>query len=56
MHINSTGGYLRNLTRKAARGEFSLGPMRMALLRLNENRCTVLADQRNGPAYGLLTT
>lgn len=36
------GGYLRDLTRKAARGEFSLGPMRMALLRLNENRCTVL--------------
>jgi replication initiation protein RepC len=32
-HINSAGGYLRNLTRKAARGEFSLGPMLMALLR-----------------------
>ncbi len=34
-HINSAGGYLRDLTRKAARGEFSLGPMLMALLRLN---------------------
>jgi len=32
-HINSPGGYLRDLTRKAARGEFSLGPMLMALLR-----------------------
>ncbi|MBY3179722.1 replication initiation protein RepC [Rhizobium leguminosarum] len=31
-HINSPGGYLRDLTRKAARGEFSLGPMLMALL------------------------
>ncbi|NEJ95424.1 plasmid replication protein RepC [Rhizobium ruizarguesonis] len=34
-HINSPGGYLRDLTRKAARGEFSLGPALMALLRLN---------------------
>jgi len=34
-HINSAGGYLRDLTRKAARGEFSLGPMLMALLRAN---------------------
>ena len=32
-HINSAGGYLRDLTRKAAKGEFSLGPMIMALLR-----------------------
>ena len=31
--INSAGGYLRDLTRKASRGEFSLGPMLMALLR-----------------------
>ena len=30
-HINSAGGYLRDLTRKAARGDFSLGPMLMAL-------------------------
>ncbi|MBX5242032.1 plasmid replication protein RepC [Rhizobium sp. NLR22b] len=34
-HINSAGGYLRDLTRKAARGEFSLGPMIMALLKTN---------------------
>ncbi|QWW72321.1 plasmid replication protein RepC [Rhizobium sp. WYJ-E13] len=32
-HINSAGGYLRDLTAKAWRGEFSLGPMLMALLR-----------------------
>jgi replication initiation protein RepC len=32
-HINSPGGYLRDLTRKAVRGEFSLGPVLMALLR-----------------------
>jgi replication initiation protein RepC len=32
-HINSPGGYLRELTRKAARDEFSLGPMLMALLK-----------------------
>ncbi|MGZ2505203.1 replication initiation protein RepC [Rhizobium leguminosarum] len=34
-HINSPGGYLRHLTGKAARGEFSLGPALMALLRLD---------------------
>ena len=34
-HINSAGGYLRDLTRKSARGEFSLGPMLMALLKAN---------------------
>uniref|UniRef100_UPI003A8D0243 plasmid replication protein RepC n=1 Tax=Hoeflea sp. TaxID=1940281 RepID=UPI003A8D0243 len=32
-HISSPGGYLRDLTRKASRGEFSLGPALMALLR-----------------------
>lgn len=32
-HITSPGGYLRDLTAKAKRGEFSLGPMLMALLR-----------------------
>ena len=32
-HINSAGGYLRDLTRRAEQGEFSLGPMLMALLR-----------------------
>uniref|UniRef100_UPI00289DA284 replication initiation protein RepC n=1 Tax=Shinella sp. TaxID=1870904 RepID=UPI00289DA284 len=34
-HINSAGGYLRDLTRKAGRGEFSLGPMLMAAMRAN---------------------
>jgi replication initiation protein RepC len=34
-HINSAGGYLRDLTRRAEKGEFSLGPMLMALLRAN---------------------
>ncbi|MDK1376417.1 MULTISPECIES: plasmid replication protein RepC [unclassified Sinorhizobium] len=34
-HINSAGGYLRDLTSKAKRGEFSLGPVLMALLRAN---------------------
>ncbi|TRA95344.1 MULTISPECIES: plasmid replication protein RepC [Rhizobium/Agrobacterium group] len=30
--INSPGGYLRDLTRRTERGEFSIGPMVMALL------------------------
>ncbi|MEY9103717.1 replication initiation protein RepC [Sinorhizobium fredii] len=34
-HINSAGGYLRDLTRKSAREEFGLGPMLMALLKAN---------------------
>ena len=34
-HINSAGGYLRDLTRRAEKGEFSLGPMLMALVRAN---------------------
>jgi replication initiation protein RepC len=38
--ISSAGGYLRDLTRRAERGEFSLGPMIMALLKAN--RATVL--------------
>lgn len=33
--INSAGGYLRDLTAKAGRGEFSLGPVLMALMRAN---------------------
>lgn len=33
--INSAGGYLRDLTKRTERGEFSLGPMMMALLRAN---------------------
>lgn len=34
-HINSAGGYLRDLTRRASRGEFSLGPMLMAQIKAN---------------------
>ncbi len=34
-HINNAGGYLRDLTARARRGEFSLGPMLMALMRAN---------------------
>ncbi|WP_027998891.1 plasmid replication protein RepC [Sinorhizobium arboris] len=34
-HINSAGGYLRDLTAKARQGKFSLRPMLMALLRAN---------------------
>jgi replication initiation protein RepC len=33
--IKSPGGYLRNLTEKARAGEFSLGPVLMALIRTN---------------------
>ena len=33
--INSAGGYLRDLTSRARRSEFSLGPVLMALLRAN---------------------
>jgi replication initiation protein RepC len=34
-HINSAGGYLRDLSARAGRAEFSLGPMLMALIRAN---------------------
>ncbi|MFK0161214.1 plasmid replication protein RepC [Rhizobium sp. NPDC090279] len=34
-HINSAGGYLRNLTRRTKKGEFAIGPMLMSLLRAN---------------------
>lgn len=33
--INSAGGYLRDLTRRAEVGEFGLGPMLMSLMRAN---------------------
>jgi replication initiation protein RepC len=36
--IASAGGYLRALTRKARAGEFSLGPILMALIRANLTR------------------
>ena len=35
--IRSPGGYLRALSRKAAAGSFSLGPMIMALLKSKPN-------------------
>jgi replication initiation protein RepC len=34
-HINSAGGYLRDLTKRIAHGEFAIGPMLMALARSN---------------------
>lgn len=34
-HINSAGGYLRDLTRRTENGEFAIGPMLMSLLRAN---------------------
>ena len=34
-HINSAGGYLRDLTRRAEKGEFAIGPMLMSLVRAN---------------------
>ncbi|MDO3436415.1 plasmid replication protein RepC [Rhizobium sp. CBN3] len=34
--ITSAGGYLRDLTRRAEKGEFALGPMLMALLRAKD--------------------
>ncbi|MFK0331913.1 plasmid replication protein RepC [Rhizobium sp. NPDC090275] len=37
-HINSAGGYLRDLTARAQRREFSLGPVLMALLRTNAGK------------------
>ncbi len=42
-HINSAGGYLRDLTAKARRGEFSMGPMLMALIRGNNDAVRVSA-------------
>ncbi|WP_376743903.1 plasmid replication protein RepC [Ensifer canadensis] len=33
--ITSAGGYLRDLTKRSQRGEFSLGPMLMALMKIN---------------------
>ncbi len=34
-HINSAGAYLRDLTRRAEKGAFAIGPMLMSLLRAN---------------------
>ncbi|MBW9064810.1 replication initiation protein RepC [Rhizobium herbae] len=43
-HITSAGGYLRDLTAKARRGEFSLGPMLMALMRAQRIKTTRAAS------------
>ncbi|MBB5577020.1 replication initiation protein RepC [Rhizobium paranaense] len=43
-HITSAGGYLRDLTSRAKRGEFSLGPMLMALLRSGGSATTQVAS------------
>jgi replication initiation protein RepC len=37
-HINSAGGYLRDLTRRAERGEFGIGPMLMSLAKANSTK------------------
>lgn len=42
-HINSAGGYLRALTSRTRRGEFSLGPMLMALLRARGDEAKLAA-------------
>ncbi len=42
-HITSPGGYLRDLTRRSEKGEFSLRPMLMALLRTHEPQQRQLA-------------
>ena len=42
-HINSAGGYLRDLTRRARAGEFGLGPMLMSLMRTSAN-----SDRKTG--------
>ncbi|NTG64737.1 replication initiation protein RepC [Agrobacterium rhizogenes] len=34
-HINSPGGYLRDLTRRTEEGQFAIGPMLMSLVRAN---------------------
>lgn len=44
-HINSAGGYLRDLTRRAERGEFSLGPMLMALMRARGGHLTLISSK-----------
>jgi replication initiation protein RepC len=42
--ITSAGGDLRDLTRRAERGEFSLGPMLMALMKANDHGIKDLLD------------
>ena len=47
-HITSAGGYLRDLTSRARKGEFSLGPMLMALLRARGGETTYAARACRG--------
>ncbi|MGQ7557995.1 replication initiation protein RepC [Streptococcus suis] len=42
-HIQSAGGYLRALTDKARAGEFSVGPMLMAM-----NKQTFIRESQHG--------
>src|SRR6202521_100051 len=52
--INSAGGYLRGLTRKAQAGEFSLGPILMAQInsRLREKRRARRGGEPGAPVGG----
>lgn len=43
--INSAGGYLRSLTDKAAKGEFSVWPMLLAQLRANGTHVRLVKEQ-----------
>ncbi|RZU96869.1 replication protein C-like, partial [Phyllobacterium myrsinacearum] len=43
--INSAGGYLRSLTDKAAKGEFSVWPMLLAQLRANGSHVRLVKGQ-----------
>lgn len=43
--INSAGGYLRSLTDKAAKGEFSIWPMLLAQLRANGSHVRLVTDK-----------
>ncbi|WP_288192383.1 replication initiation protein RepC, partial [uncultured Phyllobacterium sp.] len=43
--INSAGGYLRSLTDKAAKGEFSVWPMLLAQLRANGTHVRLVKGQ-----------
>ena len=50
--ISNAGGYLRDLTRKAANGRFSPGPMLMALMRAHDGRRKWMASPPLFPRAG----
>ncbi len=55
--INNPGGYLRSLTEKTRAGQFSTGPMLMALLRTTERKQSVnRMSHGKGPASALSGT